>query len=139
MAVLAAIVLAHFPEPAALAQEQPAQPAAAAPAATGKAAPRLSAQERKFAEKLALTDAQQSELAEILARQRLEVRKIWRQQNIAPEYRASAVRAISDRTHDEIRAILNDEQKKKFPAQHTAESPSVQGSYLDQWLNGPVK
>ena len=140
-AVLTVIPLAYFPGPAVLAEEPIAHPVAATQPAPGKPAPRLTAGQRKFAEKLELNDTQQAELAKILARQRQEIRKLWQQQNVPPGYRTAAMRAISDRTHDEIRAMLNDEQKKKYPAQHAAETPTSeqQQSLMDQWLNAPAK
>ena len=85
---------------------------------------------------LELTEAQQAQLATILASQREQIRKLWRDQTVPPEYRVGAMRAINEETEDRIRALLNDEQKKKYvssrprdPAR-TSQQPNV-----DYWPN----
>lgn len=65
---------------------------------------------------LKLTEAQQAEVAKILARQHEEIRRLWSEGKVPPNYRVSAMRAINDRARDQIRALLNDEQKEKYPA-----------------------
>jgi phage shock protein A len=85
---------------------------------------------------LQLTDPQRAELARILASQHEEIRKLWREKKVPPEYRVSAMRAINDKTEERIRELLNDEQKTKYIASHPRESsqPS-QESTLDYWLH----
>ena len=62
---------------------------------------------------LALTDTQQEAVRQILRGQREAVRQIWQDPQISPAERAPAVRLMGERTADRIRAVLNDEQKKK--------------------------
>jgi Spy/CpxP family protein refolding chaperone len=117
--------------PACLAQDAThSAPAAAAPAQP----PVLDARTRKFAAALHLTDQQQTELARILAVQRERMRQVWQQQNVPPEYRAGETRAIKDKTEEQIRAILTDEQKKKYFGQRPAESPQASQPELDHWF-----
>jgi len=63
---------------------------------------------------LALTDTQQEAVRQILRGQREAVRQIWQDPQISPAERAPAVRLMGERTADRIRAVLNDEQKKKY-------------------------
>jgi phage shock protein A len=85
---------------------------------------------------LELTEAQQTQLAKVLASQREQIRKLWRDQKVPPEYRVGAMRAINEQTEDRIRALLNDEQKKKYVASRprdparTSQQPNV-----DYWPN----
>jgi hypothetical protein len=50
----------------------------------------------------------------ILLGQREAVKQIWQDPAIAPAERAPAVRLVGERTADQIRAVLNEEQKKKY-------------------------
>jgi hypothetical protein len=55
---------------------------------------------------LELTEAQQTQLAKVLTSQREQIRKLWRDQKVPPEYRAGAMRAINEQTEDRIRALM---------------------------------
>jgi hypothetical protein len=108
-----------------------------APATTTEEPPGLDSRARRLVSALGLTDAQQAELAKILASRRELVRRLWTEQTIAPEYRVSAMQVINDKTEERIRALLNDEQKKKYLASRPTQSNgSSQQSALDHWLNG---
>jgi len=98
--------------------------------------PDLDTRARRLAKMLELTEAQQTQLAKVLASQREQIRQLWRDQEVPPEYRIGAMRAINEQTEDRIRALLNDEQKKKYvssrprdPAR-TSQQPNV-----DYWPN----
>jgi hypothetical protein len=135
-----AVPLACICAPAASAEE-PA-PHILAPEQTKPARderPDLDTRARRLAKMLELTEAQQSQLAKVLASQHEQIRKLWRDQKVPPEYRVDAMRAINEQTEDRIRALLNDEQKKKYvssrprdPAR-TSQQPNV-----DYWPN-PTK
>jgi hypothetical protein len=134
---LVAAPLACICAPAAFAEE-PA-PHIAAPEQTKPPRdqrPDLDNRARRFAKMLELTEAQQTELAKVLTSQREQIRELWRDQKVPPEYRVGAMRAINEQTEDRIRALLNDEQKKKYvssrprdPAR-TSQQPNV-----DYWPN----
>jgi hypothetical protein len=63
---------------------------------------------------LALDERQQAELQRIFTNQREAVRKIWRDPALMAAERGPATRAVEDRTADQIRSILSDEQKKLY-------------------------
>jgi hypothetical protein len=63
---------------------------------------------------LDLDARQQRELWKIFASQREAVKKIWSDPALLAAERVPATRAAEERTADAIRAILTDEQKKKY-------------------------
>jgi Spy/CpxP family protein refolding chaperone len=63
---------------------------------------------------LDLNAQQQQAVRKILLAQREAVKQIWQDPEIAPAERAPAVRLAGERTADEIRVVLNEEQKKKY-------------------------
>ena len=69
---------------------------------------------KAFTKVLYLNNFQQTQLRKILVQHRDTVRKIWGDKSLLPAERVPATRAANERTGDEIRAILNDEQKKKY-------------------------
>src|SRR5579862_7582442 len=113
--------------------------------ATPSQAPPRSASARTLEHRVAmLTKAleldarQQAELQGIFADQREAVRKIWNDRSLLPAERVPATRAVEDRTADQIRAILNDEQKKnnqpKPPPAPDARPPDVSA-----WMDAASK
>jgi len=85
---------------------------------------------------LELTETQQAQLAKVLASQREQIRNLWRDQKVPPEYRVGAMRAINDQTEDRIRALLNNEQKKKYVSSRPRDpARTSQQPKLDYWLN----
>jgi hypothetical protein len=80
---------------------------------------------------LDLDARQQAELRKILERQRDTVRKIWSDGSLMPSERGPATHAVGDRTADDIRAILNDEQRAKYnppkPPASDSGAPDVEG------------
>lgn len=71
--------------------------------------------------KLDLTDDQQAKIIPILQGLHDATVKISQNQSLSREERLAKVRPIRYKAHDQIRAILNDEQKKK----------------LEQYMQGP--
>jgi hypothetical protein len=63
---------------------------------------------------LGLDAGQQSELRKVLERQREQISRVWRDTAVPAAYRVSATQAISEKTADQIRALLNDEQRKRY-------------------------
>ena len=64
--------------------------------------------------KLNLTEDQQAKIKPILEDLHEATVKISQDQNLSREQRLAKVRPIRYKSRDQIRAILNDEQKKKF-------------------------
>ena len=85
---------------------------------------------------LKLDATQQTELRKILEGQREQVRSLWSDTSVAAAQRISATQAISDKTGDQIRAMLNEDQKKKFnpprPPRDTSARPNV-----EDWMDAP--
>jgi hypothetical protein len=69
---------------------------------------------RVLSKALDLDAAQRTELREILEDRRQAVMKIWSDRTLLPAERVPATRAVEERTAERIRAILNDEQKKRY-------------------------
>jgi hypothetical protein len=91
---------------------------------------------RKLTQWLALDATQQSELRKVLEDQREQIRKVWDDASVPAAYRISATQAISDKTADQIRALLNEEQRKKFnpPRQPREAAGSVKPS-VEDWMD----
>jgi hypothetical protein len=133
---VATVPLACLRAPAAVAEEQSTHSVVPEQTPPRDQRPGLDSRARRLARMLELSEAQQAELAKVLASQREQIRKLWSEQRVPPEYRVSEMKAINDQTEDRIRALLNDEQKKKYITGHSpqASRPSQQSS-LDHWLN----
>jgi hypothetical protein len=91
-----------------------------------------------YTKQLNLDPLQQSQLRELLLRQRAQVLQLWNDSTLSAAQRVHATGAISDATADGVRALLNEEQRRKFnlprpPRDRTAQTgaPSV-----EDWING---
>jgi hypothetical protein len=117
----------------------PQDPGPAAPARRAtKSAPgaRLEERVKVFAKALDLDATQQSQLRKILLGQGDAVRKIWSDRSLSPAERVPAMQAENRQTGDEIRAILNDEQKKKYNLAAPANAPDKGDKRsVEQWLD----
>jgi hypothetical protein len=135
--LLAAVPMGFVCAPAALADGQSPQsvaPERATPPRDKK--PGLDPRAERLAKMLALTEAQQSQLAIVLASQHERIHRLWSDEAVPPEFRVSQMRAINEDTENRIRALLNEEQRKEYlvPRQRQASGPSEQ-SNLEYWLN----
>jgi hypothetical protein len=88
-----------------------------------------------LSKELNLTDAQRRKVRDILVAQRARVRQIWSNPAIDPNDRAPATQAVTERTGDEIRAVLDEEQRKKYN-QTKPDMPIEAGSRrgVDEWM-----
>jgi Spy/CpxP family protein refolding chaperone len=101
-----------------------AQQPASAPGSSGKSeqaqpstqddVPTAGDQLKVLTSKLDLTDDQQATIKPILEGLHDATVKISEDHNLSREERLAKVRALRYKAHDQILAILNDEQKKKF-------------------------
>ena len=82
---------------------------------------------------LQLDARQRTELLAILESQRQAVSKIWSDPALLPAERTPATRAVEERTADQIRGILSEEQKNRYnPAKpHGAEPPAPD---VEDWM-----
>jgi hypothetical protein len=86
---------------------------------------------------LGLDAKQQSELRRVLEDQREQVNKIWNDTSVPAAQRVSATQAITDKTADQIRALLSEEQKKLYsppkpPREAAAGSPRPS---VETWMS----
>lgn len=97
----------------------------------------LDARVRTLSKFLDLDAAQQSELRKVLENQRERVRMLWNDSNVPPANRISATRAISDNTADQIRALLTEEQRKKYnpPRQPRPAGADADKHSVEEWMN----
>lgn len=92
---------------------------------------------RTLSKALDLDARQQNKLRNVLESQREQIRRVWRDRSVPAAQRVSATRAINDQTGDRIRALLNEEQRKKYnPARplHEVAAGSTQRS-VEDWMN----
>lgn len=95
----------------------------------------LEARVRLLSRELDLNPEQQHAVRQILQGQREAVRHIWQDPSIAPAERAPAVRAVSNQTADRIRAVLNEEQRKKYNRALPNEALTTQSNAdVEGWL-----
>jgi len=82
---------------------------------------------------LQLDARQRTELAAILESQRQAVTKIWSDPAMLPAERTPATRALQLRTADQIRAMLSEEQRKRYnpPNPQGAAPPSPN---VEDWM-----
>ena len=128
--------------PAATTATQPPSPAASpAPAA---AAPRqrslyrrhtIDDRVQRLAKGLDLDEKQRAGVKAVLEHQQLQARQIQFDPNISGAERIGRFRALQDDTVLRIRALLNDEQKKKYdPLGHGKQEAGSSDKYVDQWM-----
>jgi hypothetical protein len=92
---------------------------------------------KRLAKALKLDASQQAQLRVVLMKQEEQVRLAWSDTSVPSSYRVLATRIISDQTADRIRALLNDEQKKRYNPPRLAPPPHAAGSPgVENWLNG---
>lgn len=122
-------------EPAPVTASSEAPAVAAAPAQHHQ--PVLEQRITLMAAELGLDERQRTELRKILINQRMQVMKLWNDTTVAAASRVGATRVISEQTGDQIRALLNDEQKAKYnhprkPRDTTAD-PGARS--VEDWMN----
>jgi len=141
------VVLALMPCPVLSAQAADVGPGSAAtttppPASdTGARAHRaqrsgLTSRVQLMTKELDLDVRQQTELKTILEAQRSEVSRVWSDPSVPSAVRVGATQVIGERTADRIRAMLSDEQRKKYiqPRQHEA-PVGAPGGDVQTWMS----
>jgi hypothetical protein len=91
-----------------------------------------------LARMLNLDSRQQASVRELLQRQRLQLTQIWEDASVPAAYRVHATRALSEQTSQNIRALLNEAQKKKFPLPQpvrAAPTDALGGRSIDDWIS----
>jgi Spy/CpxP family protein refolding chaperone len=78
------------------------------------ARPSIDARAERLARQLNLNEVQQFELKKLLERQRAEVNRLWDDQVVSPIDRVNKLRALHEDTQEQFRALLTEEQRKKY-------------------------
>jgi hypothetical protein len=95
---------------------------------------------KRLAQALDLNAAQQSELRQLLEGQRDQLRRVWSETSWPAAYRISATQAVTDYVLDQIKALLNDDQRNKFnllrPARNASNRPANVG--VDTLMNASL-
>lgn len=91
---------------------------------------------RLLSKELDLSSEQQTDVRGILERQRAAVRKIWSDSTLLPGERGPAMRAVSEHTADQIRAILTEAQRQKYnPAPPTLPASGAGSAEVQVWMD----
>jgi hypothetical protein len=86
---------------------------------------------------LDLDAKQEAALRKVLQRQRDEVQRIWSDDSVPSANRIFLTKAVSKHTGDEIRALLNEEQRKKYDPPPQGDAGTVSGSArVEDWMKG---
>lgn len=94
---------------------------------------------KRFSKALNLDGTQQVGLKKVLEHQQVQTRQIQLDQSLSGTDRISRIRDLQRDTVSQIRALLNEEQKKKYdPLNHASETNSSD-SYVNDWLKTPQR
>ena len=125
-------------EPAAQATAAPSQTEAEKPAEPGirhKSVSPLDKRVALLAKELKLDASQQVRVKKILQDQQVQVSRLWSDMSMAPALRINATQTIGDRTADQIRALLNEEQRKKYIQEHKRTAKvGAPGADVQTWM-----
>ncbi len=84
---------------------------------------------------LKLDASQQVRVKKILQDQQVQISRLWSDTAMAPALRINATQTIGDHTADQIRALLNEEQRKKYIQQHKREAKvGAPGADVQTWM-----
>ncbi len=93
-----------------------------------------------LARNLNLSQAQRESVAKILEERRQEALRIRHDTSVPGRTRIERFRALQDQTVQRIRAVLNDEQKKKYdPLAARRLEPAPQQRSVEDWLNSTAR
>jgi len=87
-----------------------------------------------LARSLELNESQQSAVKNILERRQRETMRLRRDPTITGSARIEQFRMLQDRTAEEIRAVLNEEQRKKYDPFASRRIPQSEGRSVEDWL-----
>jgi hypothetical protein len=91
---------------------------------------------RRLVKGLKLDAAQQAQVGRVLQAQREAIRRVTSAPADPEVPRVAAIHAITDRTTERIRAVLNDEQKKLYSQPVPHDSVAGEGTAaVEEWLS----
>ncbi len=112
-------------------------PASASPRVTRPAhrRPTLDDRVKALAKALDLSETQQASVKKILEERQQEMLRIRTDASVPPGGRIDRLRALQDQTVHRIRAVLNDEQKKKYdPLAVRQVGPAPDQRSVEDWI-----
>ncbi len=90
---------------------------------------------RIITRRLQLDAGQQAEVRKVLERQRELVNQVWADHTMSGADHVGATRAIAERTADQIRAMLNPEQRRRFgEASPLRDKPQASEADVEHWM-----
>jgi Spy/CpxP family protein refolding chaperone len=108
------------------------QPAATAAAGSAPLDNRV----QLMAKELDLDANQQARLKSILLAHRAEVTKAWNDPSVPAAVRIATTQAVSEKTAERIRAVLNDEQRAKYAKAHQRDARvGAPGGDVQKWMH----
>lgn len=136
--VLALAVLSVLPAPAS-GVAQGATPAAQQPLPRGKRSG-LEARVSRLTRALHLDARQQDVLRALLRDQREQVQRIWSDEKVSAADRVAETRKVSLHTSDRIRAMLSDEQRKRYdPPPQGDPGKTIRDARVEDWMKADGK
>ena len=101
----------------------------------GRRRPSIDDRVRVFAKNLDLTEAQQTAVKKILEQRQQEALRIRNDSSVSGSVRIERFRALQDNTVERIRAVLSEEQKKKYdPLAVRRRQPASDQRSIEDWL-----
>ena len=101
----------------------------------GHRRPSIDDRVRVFAKNLDLTEAQQAAVKKILEQRQQEALRIRQDSSVSGSVRVERFRALQDNTVERIRAVLNEEQRKKYdPLAVRRRQPPPDQRSVEDWL-----
>jgi hypothetical protein len=95
----------------------------------------LEARVAKLTKALGLDTKQQAGLRKLLQEQREHVQRIWSNESLPAADRIAATRALSMQTSEKIRALLTEEQRKKYaPPQRGDPGNAIGSAHVEDWM-----
>lgn len=114
---------------------QEAAPSRPAPSHPAHVRATLDDRVRVFAKQLDLNDQQQAAVKRILEQRQRDTLRIRQDPSLSGEERIARFRGLQDQTVQRIRAVLTDEQKKKYdPLAVRRIQPSPDQRSVEDWL-----
>jgi len=111
-----------------------AKAAEVAPQHVARKRPTIDDRVKILAKNLDLNESQQAAVKKILERRQQETLRIRRDPNIAGSSRIEQFRMLQDRAAEQIRAVLNEEQRKKYDPFAARRIPQSQERSVEDWL-----
>jgi len=95
----------------------------------------LEARVAKLSQALGLDAVQQAALRKLLQEQRRQVQWIWSEPSVPAADRVAATRVLSARTADRIRAMLTEEQRKKYEGPPQGDpGEAIRAVHMEDWM-----